>query len=263
MGFLRRCGGEVRNDRLHQRCEILHPHGAGGRDALRAFENLRGGREGDSRKQPLDRPRPENRREHQDPFRGRRSRTQVGQEAAQDLRLPFRVEGRDALRHFAAVRDSGENPSGGQPEPRPAAHAPRRTHPDPQETDRLGGRSRNEGAVGGVPAVAEQRGRGRHGLPHRPSGRDVLFALAPLRDHRGGVQRAQRRTETRGPQGRGHGQDSRARGRTDSGGRRQPPTAGQRAGDRAAGRADRLPGAPGRRPARRGAAAAPRHGRRA
>ncbi len=36
-------------------------------------------------------------------------RTQVGQEAAQDLRLPFRVEGRDALRHFAAVRDSGEN----------------------------------------------------------------------------------------------------------------------------------------------------------
>ena len=29
----------------------------------------------------------------------------------------LRVEGRDALRHFAAVRDSGENPSGGQPEP--------------------------------------------------------------------------------------------------------------------------------------------------
>ncbi len=42
--------------------------------------------------------------------------------------------------------------------------------------------------------------------PHRTPGRDLLFALAPLRDHRGRTGGAQRRTEGRRPQGRGHDQ---------------------------------------------------------
>ena len=48
---------------------------------------------------------------------------------------------------------------------------------------RLGERGRQPAAVGRVPAVAQQRGRRRHGLPHRTPGRDLLFALAPLRNH--------------------------------------------------------------------------------
>ena len=47
-------------------CEVLHPHRPAGGNALRTFENLRRGREGDPRKQPFDRPRAENGRKYQD-----------------------------------------------------------------------------------------------------------------------------------------------------------------------------------------------------
>ena len=43
---VRPCGAEIRDDRVYQRLEILRPHGAARRNALRAFEGLRGGGEG-------------------------------------------------------------------------------------------------------------------------------------------------------------------------------------------------------------------------
>ena len=38
--------------------------------------------------------------------------TQIGPETAQDVRFPLRGEGRDALCHFASVRDPGEDAVG-------------------------------------------------------------------------------------------------------------------------------------------------------
>ena len=141
---------------------------------------------GDPGEQPRAERRTPQRREHPHPgHRGGRREPALGPQAPQDLRLPFRRQGRDALRHLAAVRDPGQYDHRGQPGHRPDPPAAGRADPDPPQTDRLGERSRQPAAVGRVPAVAQQRGRRRYGLPHRTPGRDLLFALAPLRDHRG------------------------------------------------------------------------------
>ena len=208
---LRRGTGEIPDDRLHRRGEILHPHGAGGGDPLRALENLRRGREGAPGVQSCPCGGAQGRAKHQDSLRDRRRRGQArkGAQAAQDLRLPLRAEGRDALRHFAPVRDPGQHAHGRQPRSRPPAHAPRAAHPRPPQADRFGGRERLEGAVGAVSAVAQQRGRGGHGLPHRTPGRDVLFALAPLRDYRRGARGPEQRAQGRRPEGRGDDQGAR------------------------------------------------------
>ena len=86
--------------------------------------------------------------------------SQVGSQAAQDFRHPYRDAGRDALRHLAQIRDPDPDRHRGQSEPRPGAPAPRGAHPDPQEGDRLedeaGTREQWEAYRNSLNSVAEE-----------------------------------------------------------------------------------------------------------
>ena len=261
MGLLRPGGRrKVPDDRLYQRGEVLHPRRAAGRDALRAGETLRRGREGHRGEQSGAGRGAEERREHPHSRRGGGlpgEGPQVGAQTPQDVRFPLRHEGRDALRHFAAVRDSREDHHRGQSGHRPHAPAAGRTHPDPQEADRLGGRGGEHRTMGGVPAFAQQCGGRGHGLPHRAPGRDVLFALAPVRHHRSRTRCAQRRDDTRRPEGRRHDQGSRRTGPDGSAALRLPDAPRQPfVAPARFGRRRRIPGAAPRRTARHRAASA-------
>ena len=116
--------------------------------------------------------------------------------------------------------------------------------------------------MGGLPQFAQQRSRGGFRLPHRETGRNLLFAFAPLRYHRGSARDTQRGAETRRPESRGDHQGAglcgTARSRRKRPAGRQPASAGLTPGDlcRQQAEAGRIPRPAPQRTAQGGADAA-------